>query len=555
MPSPSFAPRPLSRHLARLALVACSKPAPRAGAAPRGQDRRRRAGQRRWRASSSPARCGRASSRGWASASPARCSAQASISAQRGSGRAGAGAARSAGPAAGGQTRRCAAVASADVNLRPGRGRLQALSRPARPELHQRRRARAARDHAQGRAGPARPGAGAVWLAGQPGRLCDAGRRCVRASSPASKPSRGRWSPPARRCVRIAQDGPRDVVFSVPEDKVAADQAPACRQRRRCASGPAAAQARAARCAKSRPAPTRSRAPTSVKVSTRRRRPAGAGLPTVYGVGRSALARRRRRRHQAADSARCARKARARRSGCSIKATMTAAVRSRCRSPTADGNEAVIGAGLQPRHAGGRRRRACAVARAEGDDLRDQEAPMAALAPARRTRGSGTALGATATTPPVKPQDRRVRAKAGFNLSQLGARASGADALPDVVLMRAGLRGLLPARPGRRPAVHLPRDGGAHLLARRDRAAGGRAGDRQARDARCRKCLTPTRSAAIPSRASRRSFSRSRIRRTPSEVAQRLVHGAQEDRRHARHAAGRASRGRSSTTTSATSTA
>jgi multidrug efflux system membrane fusion protein len=53
--------------------------------------------------------------------------------------------------------------------------------------------------------------------------------------------------------VRIAQDGPRDVVFAVPEDKVAP-----CRPARtwRCAAGPAARRWRA-RCARWRPVPTR----------------------------------------------------------------------------------------------------------------------------------------------------------------------------------------------------------------------------------------------------------------------------------------------------------
>jgi pyruvate/2-oxoglutarate dehydrogenase complex dihydrolipoamide acyltransferase (E2) component len=51
-----------------------------------------------------------------------------------------------------------------------------------------------------------------------------------------------------------------------------------------------------------------------------------------------------------------------------------------------------------------------------------------------------------------------------------------------VVLMVLGVCRLLPARAGRRPAVHLPRHGRAGLLARRHGAADGRAGDRQDRE-------------------------------------------------------------------------
>ena len=59
--------------------------------------------------------------------------------------------------------------------------------------------------------------------------------------------------------LRLAHDGPRDVVFSVPEDKVAVIQALAAqaRQRRGAALGRARRQACAATCAKSPRRPSR----------------------------------------------------------------------------------------------------------------------------------------------------------------------------------------------------------------------------------------------------------------------------------------------------------
>jgi multidrug efflux pump subunit AcrB len=68
-------------------------------------------------------------------------------------------------------------------------------------------------------------------------------------------------------------------------------------------------------------------------------------------------------------------------------------------------------------------------------------------------------------------------------------------------------------------------------------------------------CLTPTRSAAIPSRASRRSFSRSRTRRKPSEVPNvwYTVRKKIGDMRYTLPQG--VIRGRSSTTSSATCTA
>ena len=133
---------------------------------------------------------------------------------------------------------------------------------------------------------------------------------------------------------------------------------------------------------------------------------------------------------------------------------------------------------------------------------------------------------------------RQVRTEGGFQPLEVGARSPGAHALPDGGADAAGLRRLFPARAGRGPAVHLPRDGGAHLLARRHGAAGGRAGHRQDR---ARAAGSAVRGQDPQLFEARRvadhfpdqGFVQARRR------GERLVHGAQEDRRHALHAAGR----------------
>ena len=75
---------------------------------------------------------------------------------------------------------------------------------------------------------------------------------------------------------------------------------------------------------------------------------------------------------------------------------------------------------------------------------------------------------------------RRDRTR-GFNLSRWALEHPALTRYLMVVLMVLGFAAYFQLGPGRRPAVHLPRDGGAHLLARRHGAAGGRAGHRQAR--------------------------------------------------------------------------
>ena len=98
--------------------------------------------------------------------------------------------------------------------------------------------------------------------------------------------------------------------------------------------------------------------------------------------------------------------------------------------------------------------------------------------------------------------ERRGRAmKGGFNLSRWALRTHTADALPDRRAADRRHSQLHAPGPGRGPAVHLPRDGGARLLAGRDRAADGRAGHRQARTQAAGDARTSTRSAATPSRA------------------------------------------------------
>ncbi len=259
----------------------------------------------------------------------------------------GAGATRSAGLPAGG---RC--------GPRPGRRRrarnrdlaaadFKRFATLQRPELHQRRRTGAPRDHAQGGAGAAGPGAGAARRAGQPGRATPAWWPTWPAWSRRVEAEPGQVVGAGTPVVRMAQDGPRDVVFSVPEDKVAAirpgspvRRAPVGRRR----------AGRRARCAKWRPVPTRSRAPTPSRwrcrpaPSRRWARPptcspqalGRAGTPVIK-LPTSAL------RQEGQGSA----------VWVLDRASMT--VRSQpVQIATADGNEAVVAAGLQPGHAGGR---------------------------------------------------------------------------------------------------------------------------------------------------------------------------------------------------------
>ncbi len=119
----------------------------------------------------------------------------------------------------------------------------------------------------------------------------------------------------------------------------------------------------------------------------------------------------------------------------------------------------------------------------------------------------------------------------------MGAGPSGADPLPDAGADVAGLCGLLPAGPGRGPPLHLSRDGGAHLLAGRDGAAGGRAGDRQARahaagGALRRQDPQLLQAGRVADHLPDQGLVEAR------RCRQRLVHRAQEDRRYPRHAAG-----------------
>ena len=122
-----------------------------------------------------------------------------------------------------GQDAARAAPGGGPGRARPGRGRLQALQGAARPGLHQRGRTRAPRDHAEGGAGPARPGARAGGGAGQPGRLF---QRCVADVAgvvTAVDAEPGMVLAAGAPVLRLAHDGPRDVVFAVPEDQVGRD--------------------------------------------------------------------------------------------------------------------------------------------------------------------------------------------------------------------------------------------------------------------------------------------------------------------------------------------
>ena len=118
----------------------------------------------------------------------------------------------------------------------------------------------------------------------------------------------------------------------------------------------------------------------------------------------------------------------------------------------------------------------------------------------------------------------------------MGARPRRAHALPDGGADGAGHRRLFPARAGRRPALHLPCHGGAHLLARRHGAAGGRAGDRQDRAHAAGGALRRQNPQLLQAGGVADHFPDQGFF-APQRGGQRLVPGAQACGRHALHAA------------------
>ena len=191
-----------------------------------------------------------------------------------------------------------------------------------------------------------------------------------RAWSRPSRPSRARWSPAGTPVVRIAQDGPRDVVFSVPEDKVAAMAGP----RWTCGSGPSQTLSGKVREVAASADPVTRTFPVKVSLDGRTP-PLGA---TVYVAPRAAGhagVRRDQAAHQRAAPGG---------QGTAVwvldKTSMT--VRSQpVQIATADGNEVVVAAGLRPAcrwwH-----RRACAATGAEGHGLSSQNRAAAPVAEA-----------------------------------------------------------------------------------------------------------------------------------------------------------------------------
>lgn len=122
----------------------------------------------------------------------------------------------------------------------------------------------------------------------------------------------------------------------------------------------------------------------------------------------------------------------------------------------------------------------------------------------------------------------------------MGAAPSGARHLPDRALDDRRHPRLLAARAIGRPAVHVPRDGDPHVLARRDRAPGAGTGHRphrpqaagDARDRLSAQLFAPRRIAAVL---------RDEGFRARQGRAGNVVPGAQESRRHFGDAAARRS--------------
>ena len=204
----------------------------------------------------------------------------------------------------------------------------------------------------------------------------------------------------------------------------------------------------------------------------------------------------------------------------------------------AEGNVVVVAAGLSP---GQTVVTAGVHTLTPGQKVTLFEATRAVPAAGRRRRqplsaGARAWTASARTRGTAAPEPGRGRQLALQHLA-LGAGAPGADALPDGRAAGAGRGGLLPARAGRGSAVHLPRHGRAGLLARRQRAADGRAGHRQDRED------------AAGGAVRRQDPLLHQARRVGDHPAagglvarqgraQQLVPGAQARRRHAPHAAG-----------------
>ena len=292
--------------------------------------------------------------------------------------------------------------------------------------------------------------------------------------------------------VRLAHDGPRDVVFAVPEDKVALVQSIAARRgsvqvrlwsnereelRRR--------SARSGRCRSRHPhLPGQGRPWRRRGCARRLGQTATVAIPTPRLAGIARVPLSALKEHQGGSSVWIV-----------DPASMTAVGaagpdrrrrrqrRDRPRRPVS--GRPVVTAGVHVLQAGQKvctptprrrwaapRRRCGSAAPRPRRRICREPSPPHGLPPRRRCDQRGAAL--------------RGRQRAGHRLRPvqhlaLGARASRPHALPAGRLPRARRRGLLPARPGRGSAVHLPGDGDPRLLARRDRAAGRRAGGRQAR--------------------------------------------------------------------------
>ena len=151
--------------------------------------------------------------------------------------------------------------------------------------------------------------------------------------------------------------------------------------------------------------------------------------------------------------------------------------------------------------------------------------------------------------PPITPAEASHR----FNLSSWTLKHQALVIFLLALITLFGILSYSKLAQSEDPAVHLQGDGGPHLLARRDRAAGAGGGHRPHR----------TQAAGNPGRrlhaqllAPRRvdALLHDQGLRAARAGAGNLVPGAQESRRHRQHAARRASRARSSTTSSATST-
>ena len=418
-----------------------------------------------------------------------------------------------------------------------GRGGFQALSRPARPGLHQRRRARAARDrrsrsHARSSSRRARS------------RACRATRPRTRrwspmraASSPASTSSREWSSPPARRCC----------AWPTTARATSSSRCPRTRSRRCRRSPRAAAASRSGSGA--RPAPRSAARLREVAASAEpmtrtylvKADLSGADLPTLR-LGQTATVS----------------VAAPRREGVAARAALGAARRPRPqhrlgRRPGDDDRGRARGEGRRRGRQRRRRRRRSRRRRPRRHRRRPRPQPGPEGAPVRRSRGADgrrsprrrrarderrRALGAGRRAGSRRSVGPRPREALVQHLA-LGARASRVDALPARRPARARLRGVLPARPGRGPAVHLPRDGDPRLLAGRDGAAGRRAGHRQAREDAAGSALRRPHPQLLQAGRGADPVPGARLVAAEGDAAD-LVHGEEEDRRHARHAALRA---------------